>query len=141
MKILASGLALALLATPAMAQSIGEKTSVNSTLGITPTTEDFVKEAAISDMFEIQSSQMPQERGNAPGKTFAATMVNDHQKTTDELKSMVSSGEVKVQLPSALDSSKTTRDRQAEIAQRPSLRWAKFSQSALAGSKCRFSRA
>jgi len=119
MKILASGLALALLATPAMAQSIGEKTGVNSTLGITPTTEDFVKEAAISDMFEIQSSQMPQERGNAPGKTFAATMVNDHQKTTDELKSMVSSGEVKVQLPSALDSSKTTRDRQAEIVQRP----------------------
>ena len=127
-KIFAMVAACALLAGTAAAQT-------------TVSTDDFVKKVAISDMFEIQSSQMPQERGNAPGKTFAATMVNDHQKTTDELKSMVSSGEVKVQLPSALDSSKTTRDRQAEIAQRPSLRWAKFSQSALAGSKCRFSRA
>ena len=122
MKILASGLALALLATPAMAQSIGEKTGVNSTLGITPATEDFVKEAAISDMFEIQSSQMAQERGNAPEKTFAATMIKDHQKTTGDLKSMVSSGKVKVQLPSALDSSK-----QNEIDKLKSLNGADFS--------------
>src|SRR5438067_8135830 len=105
MKILASGLGLALLATPAMAQSVGEKTGVNSTLGITPTTEDFVKEAAISDMFEIQSSQMAQERGNAPEKTFAATMIKDHQKTTERIKAMISSGDVTAELPTALDSS------------------------------------
>ncbi len=34
MKYLAPCLALVLLATPAMAQSIGEKTGVNSTLGL-----------------------------------------------------------------------------------------------------------
>ncbi len=122
MKYLASGLALALLATPAMAQSIGEKTGVNSTLGITPTTEDFVKEAAVSDMFEIQSSQMAQERGNASEKTFAATMIKDHQKTSDDLKSMVSSGEVKVQLPKAMDSSNKN-----EIDKLKSLKGADFS--------------
>lgn len=65
MKYLASGLALVLLVTPAMAQSVGEKTGVNSTLGISPTTADLVKEAATSDMFEIRSSQLAQERGNA----------------------------------------------------------------------------
>ena len=65
MKYLATSLALVLLATPAMAQSIGEKTGINSTLGISPATEDFVKQAAISDMFEIQSSKLAQERGNA----------------------------------------------------------------------------
>jgi putative membrane protein len=63
MKYLAPCLALVLLATPAIAQSVGEKTGINSTLGISPATEDFVKQAAISDMFEIQSSQLAQERG------------------------------------------------------------------------------
>src|SRR5438132_8960294 len=105
MKILASGLALALLATPAMAQSIGEKTGVNSTLGITPATADFVKEAAISDMFEIQSSQLAQERGNAAEKPFAAMMIKDHQKSSEDIKAMISSGDVKAELPTALDSS------------------------------------
>ena len=122
MKYLASCVALVLLATPAMAQSVGEKTGVNSTLGISPTTADFVKEAAISDMFEIQSSQLAQERGNTPEKTFAATMIKDHTKTSDDLKSMVASGDVKAELPTALDSSK-----QSEIDKLKSLKGADFS--------------
>ena len=104
MKYLVPCLALALLATPAMAQSLGEKTGINSTLGITPATEDFVKQVAISDMFEIQSSELAQERGDAADKSFAATMIKDHQKTTSELKSMASSGELKATLPTELDS-------------------------------------
>ena len=95
---------------------------MNSTLGISPTTADFVKEAAISDMFEIQSSQLAQERGNTPEKTFAATMIKDHTKTSDDLKSMVSSGDVKAELPTALDSSK-----QSEIDKLKSLKGAEFS--------------
>jgi putative membrane protein len=122
MKYLASGLALVLLATPALAQSIGEKTGVNSTLGITPATADFVKEAATSDMFEIQSSQLARERGNASEKSFAATMIADHQKTSDELKSMISSGDVKAELPTGLDSS-----HQSEIDKLKSLKGADFS--------------
>jgi putative membrane protein len=122
MKYLASGLALALFAAPAMGQSLGEKTGVNSTLGISPTTADFVKEAATSDMFEIQSSQFAQERGNAPEKTFAGTMIKDHTKTTDDLKSMVSSGDLKADLPTALDSS-----HQSELDKLKSLNGADFS--------------
>src|SRR3981081_4480693 len=121
MKYLAAGVALVLLATPALAQSVGEKTGVNSTLGISPTTADFVKEAAISDMFEIQSSQIAQERGNGPEKTFAATMIKDDQKTTDDLKSMVSGGDVKAELPAALDSS-----HQSELDKLKSLKGADF---------------
>jgi putative membrane protein len=94
-----------LLAAPALAQSVGEKTGVNSTLGIAPTTADFVKEAAISDMFEIDSSKLAQDKGNAPEKSFASQMITDHTKTTTELKGLVSSGKVKADLPSALDSS------------------------------------
>src|SRR3954468_4683934 len=128
MKYLASGLALALLATPvllatpASAQSIGEKTGVNSTLGISPSTADFVKEVAISDMFEIQSSQIAQERGNSAEKSFAATMIKDHEKTSGELKSMLSGGDLKAELPTALDSS-----HQSKIDNLKSLKGADFS--------------
>jgi putative membrane protein len=105
-----------------MAQSVGEKTGVNSALGISPSTADFIKEVAISDMFEIQSSQIAQERGNATEKTFAATMIKDHQKTSEELKSMVSSGDLKAELPTALDSS-----HQGKIDKLKSLKGADFS--------------
>src|SRR3954454_6173785 len=98
-------LGLALLAGPALAQSAGEKTGVNSALGISPTTADFVKEVAISDMFEIQSNKLAQEKGNASEKTFASQMVTDHTKTSTELKGLVSSGKVKTELPASLDSS------------------------------------
>ena len=94
-----------LFAGPALAQSAGEKTGVNSTLGISPTTADFVKEVAVSDMFEINSSKLAQDKGNAPEKSFASQMVTDHTKTSNDLKGMVSSGKVKAELPTAMDSS------------------------------------
>ena len=94
-----------LLAGPALAQSAGEKTGVNSALGISPSTADFVKEVAISDMFEIESNKLAQDKGNAPEKKFASQMVTDHTKTSTELKGWVSSGKVKADLPTALDSS------------------------------------
>ena len=81
-----------LLAGPAFAQSVGEKTGVNSALDIAPTTVDFVKEVATSDMFEIAASKLAQDKGNAPEKTFASQMIADHTKTSTELKGMVTSG-------------------------------------------------
>jgi putative membrane protein len=122
MKYLASSFALILLATPALAQSVGEKTGVNSVLGMAPATADFVKEAAISDMFEIQSSQIAQQRGNASEKTFAENMIKDHTKTSNDLKTMISGGDVKAELPNALDSSK-----QSEIDKLKSLKGSDFS--------------
>ncbi|HEY8332424.1 MAG TPA: DUF4142 domain-containing protein [Tardiphaga sp.] len=94
-----------LLATPALAQSVAEKTGVNSTLGISPATADFVKEVAISDMFEIESNRMAQDKGNAAEKKFASMMVTDHTKTSTELKALVSGGKVKAELPAGLDES------------------------------------
>ena len=104
--LLVAGLLLASTAfAPALhAQSVGEKTGMNSTLGIAPTTPDFVKEVAISDMFEIASNKLATEKGNAGDKTFAAMMVTDHTKTSTELKSMVTGGKVKAEIPAALDS-------------------------------------
>jgi len=90
------------LSSSALAQSVGEKTGVNSTLGIAPKTADFIKEAAMSDMLEIESSKLAQQKGNATEKTFAGQMIADHTKTSTELKSMVS-GDMKTAIPTALD--------------------------------------
>lgn len=99
-------LAACLLSSAALAQqSVGEKTGVNSTLGIAPTTTDFVQEAAISDMTEIAAAKIALEKGNPDEKKFAQQMVTDHTKTSAELKELVSRGDVKAELPSAPDSS------------------------------------
>jgi len=95
-------LSILLLWTAAFAQSAGEKTGVNSTLGIAPTTPDFVKEAAMSDMLEIEAAKIAEQKGNANEKSFAAQMITDHTKTSSELTQMVS-GDAKAALPTALD--------------------------------------
>src|ERR1700709_1142898 len=91
-----------LLSSAAYAQSTGEKTGVNSALGIAPKTEDFIKEAAMSDMLEIEAAKIAQTKGNADEKTFAGDMITDHTKTSTELKGMVS-GEMKAAIPTTLD--------------------------------------
>jgi len=95
---------ISLLATPAMAQSVGEKTGVNSVLGVAPKTEDFIREAAISDMTEIETAKIAMQRGNAEDKTFAETMQRDHTKTSTELKGLVPA-DMKNAMPTALDDS------------------------------------
>jgi putative membrane protein len=90
------------LSTAAFAQSAGEQTGVNSALGIAPKTVDFVKEAAMSDMLEIEAAKIAEQKGNATEKKFAGQMITDHTKTSSELKQMVS-GDAKAAFPNALD--------------------------------------
>jgi putative membrane protein len=100
-------LALALTATfasAAFAQSAGEKTGVNSVLGIAPKTEDFIKEAATSDMLEIEAAKIAQQKGDPDEKKFAEMMITDHTKTSSELKQMVGA-DMKAALPASLDDS------------------------------------
>lgn len=92
------------LTSAALAQSVGEKTGVNSTLGIAPKTEDFIKEAAMSDMLEIDAAKIAEQKGNADEKKFAEQMVTDHTKTSSELKGLVPS-EMTSALPTSLDDS------------------------------------
>ena len=100
--ILAIAVAMTLTSSVALAQSVGEKTGVNSALGIAPKTEDFIKEAAMSDMLEIEAAKIAQQKGNADEKKFAEQMITDHTKTSTELKGMVS-GELTAAIPTALD--------------------------------------
>src|ERR1044071_7638929 len=100
--VAALAIGIAALAPAAHAQSVGEKTGVNSALGISPSTADFVKQVAVSDMFEIESSKLATEKGDASTKTFAQQMVKDHTKTSTELKS---TAQGVAEIPTAMDSS------------------------------------
>jgi putative membrane protein len=102
-RILATAAVAVAVATPLFAQSVPEKTGVNSTLGISPSTEDFVTEAANGDMLEIESSKLVAAKGDARDKAFAEQMIKDHSATSAELKALVSSGKVPATLPAAMD--------------------------------------
>src|SRR6201999_1416352 len=94
--------ACSILATAAFAETVGEKTGINSTLGIAPTTKDFVTEAAVSDMFEIQSSKLASSKLSGQDKSFADQMIAAHTKTTTELTQAAQAANIT--LPTGLDS-------------------------------------
>jgi putative membrane protein len=96
--------AAALASSAVLAQSVPEKTGVNTALGIAPKTQDFVTEAANGDMLEIASSKLALTRSdNARTRQFADKMIKDHTETSTELKGLVSSGKVRASLPAAMD--------------------------------------
>ena len=102
--------ACALAASGALAQTPRMAPAQSSTSGATPSqaapaAQDFINKVAISDMFEVQSSQLALEKQpDRDTKPFAQKMVKDHQQTTKELKGLVDGGKVKATLPTALDS-------------------------------------
>ena len=61
-----------------------------------PSAQDFVNKVAVSDMFEIQLSQIAlAKQADADTKPFAEKMVQDHQKASSESKALVEGGKVK----------------------------------------------
>lgn len=93
----------------ALAQPVGlgERTGVDSLLGIAPSTPDFVTEVAQSDMFEVASSKLAVEKADGPIKDFATQMITDHTKTSEQL-----AGEAKadnLSIPTALSSSNQSK--------------------------------
>jgi putative membrane protein len=66
-------------------------------------TAEFVKKVAISDMLEIQASELVAPKADEDTKPFAEKMIKDHSETSRELKGLVQSGKVKAELPTSLD--------------------------------------
>jgi putative membrane protein len=96
--------ACGLMATAAFAQTPRMAPAETAATQSAPSAQDFVNKVAISDIFEIQSSQLAlSKQADKDTKPFAQRMVTDHQKTSKELKSLVDGGKVKATLPSALD--------------------------------------
>ena len=69
-----------------------------------PSTTDFVQKAAMSDMYEVEAGKIATQKGQtAPVKGFAEMMVDAHSKTTEELKGIIASEKINVDLPTKLD--------------------------------------
>ena len=86
LRALSLAVAIMLFAVPAFAQSVGdraktlgEETGVNAAIGVSPSTADFVTQAAMSDMFQIQSSSLALERADPATKSFAQEMITRPQ--------------------------------------------------------------
>jgi len=104
----------AFLAVPALAQSPSTQNAQpmapqqaapapSADSSQTPSTADFVKNAAISGMFEIQSSQLALQKKVRADRRFAQHMIHDHERMAAQLKRLVRSAHVDTQVPTALD--------------------------------------
>lgn len=96
--------------SPLQAQSVGERSGVNSLLRVSPSTADFVRTVALSDMFEIQSARLALERStDATVRAFAERMLKDHQATTTQLKEAIGGRSGIGAPPTALDQAHETK--------------------------------
>jgi putative membrane protein len=69
-----------------------------------PSTTDFVQKAAMSDMYEVEAGKIASQKAQSDAvKNFGQMMVDAHSKTTEELKGVVASENIKVDLPTKLD--------------------------------------
>jgi putative membrane protein len=69
-----------------------------------PSTPDFVHKAAMSDMYEVEAGKIASEKGQSDAvKQFGQHMVEAHGKTSEELKGIVQSEKLAVELPTKLD--------------------------------------
>jgi putative membrane protein len=96
------------LAAPVLAQTQtpppqGTPSTASPAAPSTPSTADFVKNAAISGMFEIQSSELALRKHARPDRTFAEHMIHDHERIASQLKHVVRADHVDAQIPGKLD--------------------------------------
>jgi putative membrane protein len=93
-----------LFTVPAFAQSENDMSEPNPALRGTPKAEEFVTEAAATDLFELASAKLATQRGDDDVKSFAEKMIADHTETTNALKELVTSGKVHAELPTDMTS-------------------------------------
>lgn len=87
-----------------------------------PTTADFVQTVAMSDMFEIESGRLAAQKAeNVDVKSFGQHMVDDHSKTSKQLKQLVDDEDIKAELPAKLDG-----DHQAKLDKLKALSGTRF---------------
>ena len=71
---------------------------------MTSTTKGFVTAAATSDMYEVTAGKIALQRAQSPDvKAFAQKMVDAHTMTTEKLKSILASNDIKVTPPAHVD--------------------------------------
>lgn len=91
---------------PALATSPSALPSGSGTPDTRLTTQDFVTQVAMSDMFEVRSAHLALERAEDPKvKAFAERMIHDHGATTKQLKILIFKANINVRIPTEMDAS------------------------------------
>jgi putative membrane protein len=68
------------------------------------TKDVFIRDAAMSDMYEIAAAKLALMRTKSPDiKKLANMMIHDHTESSDKLKGLITSGKVQGTLPTELD--------------------------------------
>jgi putative membrane protein len=101
-RILLVALLLTGLTAVAAGQSFSERTGINSILGRSPSTQDFVNQVTLNEMFEQELVRLANERGGEKIKAFAEQISKDHKATAAHMRALVQGGSVKVPLPTEL---------------------------------------
>lgn len=70
-----------------------------------PAAGEFAAQAAMADLFEIESGKLVEEKASPNAANLAVPLAKDHSAMLAELKSLVQAGKVKAELPAALDTS------------------------------------
>ncbi len=101
-----SGTSPTIVDNQAMPAATGANGTAEASLtGATPA-ETFLRQAAMSDKFEVESGKMAVEKATAPAvKAFGKAMVDEHTVTSRELKAALASDNVGGSPPPALDAS------------------------------------
>ena len=97
------------VAAASSSASDASATPVNppATTPATPAAPDFVQKAAVSDMFEIESSKLALKRSSNPQvKAFARMMIKDHTESTAKLKAAIATSGQSLTPPSGLPEDK-----------------------------------
>lgn len=92
-----------LLASPAVAQTPAPSTTITSQAPLCAATESFIQQVAISDLFESASARLALARGNEAQQQFANQMLQDHGKTSGDVRRLIVRDSLKVDVPSQLD--------------------------------------
>lgn len=108
MKIPVYATLLALAVSPLLVTSgASAQSAATSQSSQAMTAPMFVQMAAMSDMFEVQSSQVALKNSkDGEVRKFAQMMIDDHTKMSSNLKSIVQSANVKAEIPMSLSGEK-----------------------------------
>ena len=91
----------AFAATLALTLPLLATTSVSA---LPVSTQEFVNKVAISDMFEVKTGKLAAKKAkNDDVQDFGEQMVEDHTKTTEDLKEFVKDESIKVEMPAGMD--------------------------------------
>lgn len=93
-----------LAASPSYVQTAAAQSTAAQAPAISPATQQFVNKVAISDLFEIATARLALARGTDAQKAFANQMIQDHGKTSSELRQVIVVRGLKIDIPSQLDS-------------------------------------